>query len=124
MKKSTIVWILILVAFIAGVIWLIKTPGKPGKLDSFAQCVNQSGAKFYGAFWCPHCQEQKALFGSSAKLLPYIECSTPDGKGQLPLCTEAGIQGYPTWEFADQNRKSGTLTLQELSQLTSCELPA
>lgn len=123
MKKSTIVWFLVLIAFIGGVVWLVKTPGKPGKYDSFAQCLGNNGAKFYGAFWCPHCQEQKAKFGSSAKLLPYVECSTPDGQGQLPLCTDAGIQGYPTWEFADGSRKSGTLSLEELGQLTSCALP-
>ncbi|MCX6753767.1 MAG: hypothetical protein NTV03_01795 [Candidatus Nomurabacteria bacterium] len=32
----------------------------PSKLDGFAQCLKTGGAEFYGAFWCPHCQEQKA----------------------------------------------------------------
>jgi hypothetical protein len=123
MKKSTIIWVIVLVLFAGGVAWLVKTPGKAGAYDGFAQCIKDSGATFYGAFWCPHCQNQKALFGSSAKLLPYVECSTPDGKSQLPVCTEAGVQGYPTWQFADGSRKTGELTFFELSQATQCELP-
>ena len=73
----------------------------PGKLDGFAQCLKDKGATFFGAFWCPHCQNQKKLFGRSVAKLPYIECSTPDGKGQLPICIDQKIEGYPTWEFAD-----------------------
>ncbi len=123
MKKNTIIWLILLAAFIAGVVWLIRTPGRPGELDTFAMCVAESGATFYGAFWCPHCQNQKAIFGSSAKLLPYFECSTPDGSGQLPACTAAGITGYPTWEFADGTRMNGELSLGEISEATNCPLP-
>ena len=68
----------------------------PGKYDTFATCLKDKGATFYGAFWCPHCQAQKKLFCSSAKLLPYVECSTADGQGQNKICTDAGIAGYPT----------------------------
>ncbi|HEY4502259.1 MAG TPA: thioredoxin domain-containing protein [Candidatus Paceibacterota bacterium] len=96
---------------------------QPGKLDTFAQCLGEKGATFYGAFWCPHCQNQKALFGNSAKLLPYIECSTSDGKQQLQICTDAGITGYPTWEFANGERLSGEVELKVLSEKTGCELP-
>lgn len=118
-----VIWILIVLVFIGGVVWLIRTPGKPGKLDALATCIKDSGALFYGAFWCPHCQNQKAMFGSSAKLLPYVECSTPDGKGQLPICTDAGVTGYPTWKFPDGTEKSGEVSLADLSTLTSCPLP-
>lgn len=123
MKKSSLIWLVIAVLLIAGVVWLIKMPARSGKLDAFASCISNSGAKFYGAFWCPHCQNQKAMFDSSAKLLPYIECSTPNGKGQLPLCTDAGVTGYPTWEFADGTRESGEVSLEKLAEKTSCALP-
>ncbi|OHA90487.1 MAG: hypothetical protein A2832_02240, partial [Candidatus Zambryskibacteria bacterium RIFCSPHIGHO2_01_FULL_44_22b] len=106
-----------------GVAWLAKMPAKPGKLDTFANCIKDSDAIFYGAFWCSHCQNQKAMFGSSSKLLPYIECSTPDGKNQLPVCKEAGVTGYPTWTFANGTREGGEVSLQRLSELTSCPLP-
>ncbi len=63
------------------------------------------------------------MFGKSAKLLPYIECSTPDGTGQLPVCTEKKIEGYPTWVFPDGSRLSGEVPLATLSAKTQCPLP-
>ena len=122
MNKKAL-WILVVLVFIGGVVWLIRTPGKPGRLDTFATCLKDSGTKFYGTFWCPHCQNQKAMFGSSAKLLPYIECSTPDGKDQLQVCTEAGVTGYPTWMFPDGSVKTGEVPLETLSEATKCPLP-
>ena len=64
---------------------------KPGQYDDFAKCLGEKGLKFYGAFWCPHCQAQKALFGKSKELLPYIECSTADGKGQTEICKQKNV---------------------------------
>ena len=110
------------VLLILGIVWLVKAPSRPGRLDSFASCLKDSGTIFYGAFWCPHCQNQKALFGSSAKLLPYVECSTPDGRNQLQICTDAGVSGYPTWVFPDGTRDSGEVTLERLSEATNCPL--
>ncbi len=95
----------------------------PGKYDGFAQCLKEKGAVFYGAFWCPHCAEQKAMFGKSKKYLPYVECSTPDGRGQLQVCDEKGIKGYPTWSFADGASISAVLSFPQLAEKTNCELP-
>ena len=120
--KKMIPWV-ITVLVIGGFIALLVTQAnKPGKYDNLAQCINNSGATFYGAFWCPHCQATKAMFGKSAKLLPYVECSTPDGKSQLPVCTEKEVKGYPTWVFADGTRLTGEQTLQELADKTACPL--
>ena len=96
---------------------------QPGQLDAFAQCLEEKDTTFYGAFWCPHCQEQKALFGNSEKKLPYVECSTPDRNGVLPVCEDAEIESYPTWEFADGERVLGVLTPEQLSERTGCLLP-
>lgn len=117
----TIAAIVILVG--GGVAVTLTMERGPGPLDSFAQCLGEKGAIFYGAFWCPHCQTQKKLFGKSAKLLPYVECSTPDGRGQLPVCKDAKIEGYPTWEFADGTRQSGEVPLKTLAEKTQCTLP-
>ena len=94
------------------------------KYDSFAQCISDSGAKFYGAFCCPHCQDQKKAFGGSAKKLPYVECSTADGKGQLEQCSAAGVTSYPTWQFTDGTRSTGEQSLEVLAAKTGCALPA
>jgi len=106
---------------------LLQSPGVstgPGKYDAFAQCLKDKGAVFYGAFWCPHCQAEKALFGSSEKFLPYVECSTADGQGQTQECNDKNITSYPTWEFADGTRLNGEISLQQLVDKTSCQLPS
>ncbi|MBX4200280.1 hypothetical protein KW790_02370 [Candidatus Parcubacteria bacterium] len=122
-KKSVISWILVII-FVGLVTWLVLTPGKPGKLDAFATCLKTQGVKFYGAFWCPHCQAQKALFGSSVKLLPYIECSNPDGQSQNETCNTAKVKSYPTWEFPNGERLTGEQTLNTLATKSSCALPS
>jgi thiol-disulfide isomerase/thioredoxin len=111
-----------IVIIIVGLFLLPKTSGS-NELDGFAQCINESGATFYGAWWCPHCQAQKKMFSNSASLLPYVECSTPDGNSQLPVCSEKGISNYPTWEFADGERLVGEIPLSTLAERTGCELP-
>jgi hypothetical protein len=120
MNKNFIIVIILVIAFGA---FYFYNQSQPGELDEFAQCITDSGAKFYGAFWCSHCQSQKSAFGRSQKLLPYIECSAPDGRGQLTVCQENNINGYPTWEFADGSRREGEIPLGDLAQLTGCNIP-
>lgn len=122
-KGAVIFWVVILLLVVGGIGMSVLVKTGPGNLGGFTQCLKDKGAIFYGAFWCPHCQRTKALFGSSAPLLPYIECSTPDGKGQTEVCKEKEITNYPTWIFADESRLTGERTLQELAAKTSCELP-
>ncbi len=121
--KSLIVWIILGVVVVGIAVFAVRSSRTPGKYDAFARCLNDKGATFYGAFWCPHCQNQKAMFGKSAGLLPYVECSTPDGNGQTQVCQEKKISGYPTWEFKDGSRESGETSVQTLSEKTNCPLP-
>ena len=118
MAKKSWVYIVVFILLIAGLVaWYNVTPGQ---YDGLAQCIKDSGATFYGAFWCPHCQEQKALFGKSVKVLPYVECSTADGNGQLPVCADKAITGYPTWIFKSGAREARVMSLEELAATTSC----
>jgi len=125
MKKNRILIIAIIVVVIGGPMgywaWYMT---QPGKYDNFATCIAESGATFYGTYWCPHCQEQKVRFGKSEALLPYVECSLPNRQGQTQVCTDANITGYPTWEFAGGSRVSGTQAFETLSEKTGCELPS
>lgn len=123
MKKAIIASIVSVIVIGGIIFWGVSQRNIPGKYDEFAQCITDSGAKFYGAFWCPHCADQKKMFGTSAKLLPYIECSTPDGKDQLPLCKDNNIEGFPTWEFVGGERLTGAIELSKLSEKTMCPLP-
>lgn len=125
--KSTYIYGALVIVLIAGLIVLRTVSNKEVALvttpfDSFAQCLTDAGAKFYGAYWCPHCQSQKKLLQNSKKI-PYIECSTPSGQAQTQVCIDAKIESYPTWEFADGSRLDGQQTLEELSKKTSCALP-
>jgi thiol-disulfide isomerase/thioredoxin len=123
-KKEYIIIGGIALFILAGVIGIsYRENNTPGKLDGFAQCLKDKGAIFYGAFWCPHCQNQKKMFGRSARLLQYVECSTPNGQGQLSVCTDKKIEGYPTWEFVDGSREGGEVPLSKLAEKTSCALP-
>ncbi len=126
MKKETkyLVGIIIAVIFIIGFLALLDPNRKEtsSKYDEFALCLADKGAKFYGAFWCPHCQAQKKAFEWS-KNIPYVECSTPDTKGQLDICRDAGINSYPTWTFADGSTLSGEIPLEKLAEKTGCTLP-
>lgn len=72
-------------------------------LKSLAIHLHDSGAKFYGAYWCPHCQQQKEAFGASAKRLPYVECTPAGPKGPRDTdCLTAEIAGYPTWIIGER----------------------
>lgn len=125
MNKNTLISIVVIVvAVVVAMVLLQKASNKPNPLDGFAACLGEKGATFYGAFWCPHCAEQKKLFGTSAKLLPYAECSTPDSKGVTQVCLDAEIKSYPTWEFADETRQTGVVSLQNLAEKTGCALPS
>lgn len=121
--KTIAAWFGVGAILIAGVFFMTRALGGPRPLDGFAQCLADKKAAFYGAFWCPHCQNQKKMFGRSARLLPYTECSTPDGKSQLQICVDKKIDGYPTWEFSDGSRLSGEIPLKTLSEKTGCLLP-
>ncbi len=126
MKKTTkniIIGIAIVVIIGVGIWLLARGANSPGVLDGFARCLKDKGAVFYGAFWCPHCQNQKALFGNSARLLPYVECSMPDGQSQTLACSKKGVESYPTWEFPDGTRETGEISLARLAEKTGCVLP-
>lgn len=87
-----------------------------------AEWLTQSNVTMYGAWWCPHCADQKKIFGTAFDKVNYIECSTPDRK-QTQVCKDAGIQAYPTWEFADGERVEDVLTLRELKERTNYPEP-
>ena len=79
-----------------------------------ADYLKRVGMTFYGAWWCGHCQHQKALFGSPAQeRLPYVECDKDDNGRER--CNAAKVRAYPTWDFKGE-RREGVLSLEELKQ--------
>ncbi len=119
MKK----WLFAAIPLLILIVWGISLSMQKvtGEHDELAKCITENGAKMYGAYWCPHCKDQKTAFGVSWKHINYIECST-NSKGQTQECKDAKIEGYPTWEFADGSRQSGNIPLNKLAQTTGCEI--
>jgi Zn ribbon nucleic-acid-binding protein len=97
----------------------------PDTRVAFAECLTSKQAKFYGAFWCPHCQAQKKLLGSKAMdKVDYIECAVPGNtQGQTQECQDAKIESYPTWVFADGTRTTGEQSFEALGEKTGCTPP-
>jgi len=95
------------------------------KYDGFARCLSDRGVKMYGAYWCPHCQEQKEAFGASFEYVPYVECGVKGNlRAQSQVCKDEKVNHYPTWQFPPTGeRVERVFTLQELSDRTGCSLP-
>lgn len=88
-----------------------------------AKCLTEKGTKMYGAYWCPHCANQKSMFGNSFQYVTYVECSLPERAGVTEICKEQKIQRYPTWEFPDGSRLETVQALETLAEKSGCEFP-
>jgi len=109
--------VLLAAAYLAG--WYHKNH----KYDSFAQCIATKQAKMYGLYWCPHCIEQKEMFGESFHFVPYEECAIKGSSELAPQCKIAGVKLFPSWQFGMDPPKEGVLSLESLSSKTGCSLP-
>lgn len=90
--------------------------------DGLARHLTATGVKLYGAYWCPHCTDQKEMFGKAAGQLPYIECDRRSPIGKPAVCAAAGIRAFPTWDIGGK-RYEGVLSLEELARLTGYAPP-
>ncbi|HSY91356.1 MAG TPA: hypothetical protein VK812_08285 [Candidatus Binatus sp.] len=93
------------------------------KYDAFAKCLATKQAKMYGLYWCPHCIEQKEMFGDAFRYVPYQECAIKGSPEIVPACKVAGIKLFPSWQFGMDPPKEGVLSLDALSDKTGCSLP-
>lgn len=93
-------------------------------LKGLAIHLSQNDFQFYGASWCGVCARQKAMFGASAKRLPYVECS-PGGRGAPPNpeCALRDVRSFPTW-FAKGRRVDGLLGIEQLAAMSNYTGPA
>ncbi|MBX2866141.1 MAG: vitamin K epoxide reductase family protein [Leptolyngbyaceae cyanobacterium MAG.088] len=91
---------------------------------ALAKHLKEIDAKMYGAYWCPHCFDQKQLFGQEAKkYMPYIECAEDGANSQMALCQSIPeISGFPTWEVNGEFL-AGTQTLNTLATASGYQGP-
>ena len=120
-KEAAVVGALIVIGLhlhYSGIFDASAGPEDP-QLKALAIHLEKTGVKFYGAYWCPRCQEQKTLFGSSAKRLPYVECSSGGrGSALTPPCAKNKIRSYPTWIIGDK-RLTGLQKTRQLANASS-----
>ena len=114
-------WVGIAALFVAA--YLAGWYHKNHKYDAFAKCITSKQAKMYGLYWCPHCMEQKEMFGASFEHVQYVECAIKGGHELAPECAAAGVKLFPSWQFGSAPPKEGVLSLDALSAKTGCSLP-
>jgi len=109
----------------------VVNTSSPAEIE-LAKHLKQIGAKMYGAYWCPHCHDQKELFGKeAAAIYPYVECA-PDGvNSKTEVCQEIAPKiekktgqnfGFPTWEIKGQYL-TGTQSLTDLATKSAYQGP-
>jgi hypothetical protein len=82
--------------------------------QALANHLKARGAVFYGAYWCPACTQQKALFGKEAGArLPYVECTDASGSAR---CSAASIRAFPTWDMPGKPQLVGVQSMEELAR--------
>jgi uncharacterized membrane protein len=110
--------------------FLIETTSGEAEIG-LAKHLKSINAKMYGAYWCPHCCEQKEFFGKEAfKEFNYIECAEGGKNAQTETCRAVGAQlekqgkkfGFPTWEINGQ-LYSQRLTPEELAKYSGYKGP-
>ena len=96
---------------------LVERSSSPDAI-ALADHLTAKGVAVYTAYWCPHCHEQKELFGREAtRRLKVIECA-PDGQNsQAALCASKKIEGFPSWEI-NGKLESGVKPLIKLAGLS------
>ncbi|MGA8428703.1 MAG: hypothetical protein WB729_02700 [Candidatus Sulfotelmatobacter sp.] len=121
-SSRALLWIVVvlLLAGAYGAGWYYKSH----RYDAFAKCVASKQARMYGLYWCPHCADQKEMFGASFRYIPYQECAIKGSPHELtPECKAVGVKLFPSWQFGNNPPKEGVLSLQELGDKTGCSLP-
>lgn len=91
---------------------------------ALANHLKDIGATMYGAWWCPHCHDQKQLFGAeAAQTFNYVECAEDGQNPQPDLCrSKPEVTGFPTWEINGEFYP-GTQSLTRLAELSGYSGP-
>jgi hypothetical protein len=120
-SRKTLMWgvIVLLLVGAYGAWWYYTNH----RYDGFAKCLAAKQTKMYGLYWCPHCAEQKAMFGKAFRYVPYVECAIKGSRDLVPACSAAGVKLFPSWQFGANPPKEGVFPLEELSDKTGCSLP-
>ena len=97
----------------------IIVPATTSEAPNVLEFLSEENIVMYSAYWCPHCHDQKQLFGKEAvKELKVVECAKDGKDNEYELCQTKGISGFPSWEINGEII-SGTRDLNELVTKTN-----
>lgn len=85
-------------------------------IEKLAKFLTEKGAVMYGAYWCPHCKDQKKLFGDAVKYVNYVECDANGENANPDECKAKDIESYPTWIYQGK-KMTGTKSLSDLAEM-------
>lgn len=95
----------------------IQNSSGPAEI-ALAKHLQSISAVKYSAYWCPHCQQQREMFGKEAfEYITVVECAADGQDAQPEKCRAAGIEGYPTWEI-DGQKYAGAIPLSQLAEVS------
>ena len=85
--------IIIVVIIVLAILILTQESGaSEDEKQQLAQCLTEKGYSLAGTSWCPHCQDQKEMFGTSITFIDWHDCDE-----EPEYCEEKGINAYPSW---------------------------
>jgi len=85
-------------------------------IEKLAKFMTEKGMIMYGAYWCPHCQDQKKEFGDAVQYIDYVECDAKGTDANPEECVAQGVEGYPTWIYQG-TKYSGLKSLSDLAKI-------
>ena len=111
--------------------------------DTFRQCVADSGAVMYSAWWCKFCHKQLLEFSPTLtrgdmhdaekmKAFPFVkDCGGENPLTLTPSCLPSGARGVPFWTVrnnapADEDGKpysGGGFDVESIAEFTGCAIP-
>lgn len=118
-EQKWIIGIVVGIMAMAGIFFSLSSAkpsielAKEVPLTPFGQYLKDNGVKFYGASWCPHCQNMKKELGDGTWQAVYIECA-PKGTNNLTKeCEDAKIEAFPTFVLKDGTTKTGEMPIKD-----------
>ncbi len=121
-EQKWIIGIVVALIAMAGIFFSLGSTKQPSDfakdvpLTEFGQYLKDNEVKFYGASWCPHCQNMKKLLGDGVWQASYIECSPKGTNSIIKECEDAKIEAFPTFILKDGTQKTGEMSLETFQE--------
>jgi glutaredoxin len=111
--KSNIITLVIIIAIIIFSFIILNTNNKAEISKETAKCIGDKST-LYVQLGCPHCEDQKEMFGENLQHINVIDCYYEKEK-----CISQNISMIPTWDISDKYYV-GVQSIDKLKTLTGC----